>query len=75
LEQLRLGKSLYVKDGAFAPLLKSFLDSALEAELAWHLDQSERLSGNRSNGKIYLAQKNISEKWTMPLSNWGTTAQ
>ena len=33
LEQLRSGKSLYGKDGAFAPLLKSFLDAALEAEL------------------------------------------
>lgn len=33
LEQLRSGKSLYGKDGAFAPYLKSFLDSALEAEL------------------------------------------
>ena len=31
LEQLGSGKSLYGKDGAFAPLLKSFLDSALEA--------------------------------------------
>ena len=26
LEQLRSGKSLYGKDGAFAPLLKSFLE-------------------------------------------------
>lgn len=51
LEQLRSGKSLYGKDGAFAPLLKSFLDSALEAELASHLDDDERLSGNRKNGK------------------------
>ena len=24
---------------------------------------------------IYLAQRNISQKWTMPLSNWATTAQ
>lgn len=47
LEQLRSGKSLYGKDGAFAPLLKSFLDSALEAELESHLDDEERLSGNR----------------------------
>jgi len=31
LEQLRSGKSLYYKDGAFTPLLKSFLNSALEA--------------------------------------------
>ncbi|WP_452430637.1 IS256 family transposase [Pedobacter jamesrossensis] len=51
LEQLRSGKSLYGKDGAFAPLLKSFLDSALEAELDTHLDQDERFSGNRKNGK------------------------
>ncbi len=51
LEQLRSGKSLYGKDGAFAPLLKSFLDSALEAELENHLDQDERLSGNRRNFK------------------------
>src|SRR6202012_2669579 len=51
LEQLRSGKSLYGKDGAFAPLLKSFLDAALEAELESHLDESERSSGNRKNGK------------------------
>ena len=51
LEQLRSGKSLYGKDGAFAPLLKRFLDSALEAELESHLDAEERLSGNRKNGK------------------------
>lgn len=51
LEQLRSGKSLYGKDGAFAPLLKSFLDSALEAEMETHLDENERFSGNRKNGK------------------------
>jgi len=51
LEQLRSGKSLYGKDGAFAPLLKSFLDAALEAELESHLTEAERSSGNRKNGK------------------------
>jgi transposase-like protein len=51
LEQLRSGKSLYGKEGAFAPLLKSFLDSALEAEIETHLDENERFSGNRKNGK------------------------
>ena len=30
LEQFRSGKSLYGKDGAFAPLLKDFLETALE---------------------------------------------
>jgi transposase-like protein len=51
LEQLRSGKSLYGKDGAFGPLLKSFLDAALEAELESHLDEAERSTGNRRNGK------------------------
>lgn len=51
LEQLRSGKSLLGKGGAFAPLLKSFLDSALEAEMETHLDDIERSRGNRRNGK------------------------
>jgi len=51
LEQFRSGKSLYGKDGAFAPLLKSFLEAALEAEMESHLDENERQSGNRRNGK------------------------
>lgn len=51
LEQLRSGKSLYGKDGAFAPLLKQFLEAALEGEMEAHLDEEERLSGNRRNGK------------------------
>jgi len=52
LEQFRSGKSLYGKEGAFAPLLKSFLESALEGELDAHLDEPERKGGNRKNGKI-----------------------
>lgn len=52
LEQLRSGKSLYGKDGAFAPLLKNFLEAALEGELDAHLDESERQEGNRRNGKV-----------------------
>lgn len=51
LEQFRSGKSLYGKDGAFAPMLKSFLESALEGELDSHLDDEERKEGNRKNGK------------------------
>lgn len=52
LEQLRNGDSLYGKDGAFAPLLKQFLESALEAEMDSHLGEEERLGGNRRNGKL-----------------------
>ena len=52
LSQLRTGKSLFGKDGAFAPLLKSFLEAALEEELEAQLDEEERQQGNRKNGKI-----------------------
>ena len=33
-EQLRSGKPLFGKDGAFAPLLKDFLEEVLQAEMA-----------------------------------------
>ena len=46
LEQLRSGKSLFGKDGAFAPMLKDFLESALEAELDNHLDEEQRLKSS-----------------------------
>ncbi|MBZ5859622.1 IS256 family transposase [Flavihumibacter profundi] len=51
LEQLRTGKSLFGKGGAFAPLLKQFIEAALEAELDEHLDDEQRDNGNRKNGK------------------------
>jgi len=51
LEQLRSGKSLFGKDGAFAPLLKDILEAAMEGELENHLDEEECTSGNRKNGK------------------------
>lgn len=45
------GKSLFGRDGAFAPLLKSFIEKALESEMDGHLDESERSKGNKRNGK------------------------
>lgn len=51
LEQLRSGQSLTGKDGVFAPLLKEFIESALEVEMNSHLDDFERSSGNKRNGK------------------------
>ena len=51
LEQLKSGKSLFGKDGAFAPLLKGFIEKALESEMEGHLDESERIRGNKRNGK------------------------
>ena len=51
LEQFKSGKSLFGKDGAFAPMLKQFLEAALESEMEDHLDESERSRGNKRNGK------------------------
>lgn len=51
LEQLRTGQSLTGKDGAFSPLLKQFIETALEAEMEAHLNQQERSLGNKRNGK------------------------
>lgn len=50
-EEFRSGKSVFGEGGALAPLLKSFLETALEAEMDFHLDDTERLSGNKRNGK------------------------
>ncbi len=51
LEQFKTGKPLFGKDGAFAPMLKQFLESALEAEMNDHLDEQKRDQGNKRNGK------------------------
>ena len=42
IEQLRAGKPLLGKDGAFAPLLESILNAALEGEIDAHLTEEER---------------------------------
>lgn len=51
LEQLRSGESLYEKNGAFAPLMKKFLEAAVEADMERDLDEAERSGGYRRNGK------------------------
>lgn len=51
LAQLRSGESLTGKDGAFGPLLKEFLEAALDGEMSSHLDESERQIGNKRNGR------------------------
>ena len=50
LEQVKSGKPLLGKDGAFAPLLENILNAALEGEMDVHMSEEERLSGNRRNG-------------------------
>ena len=58
-EQLRSGKSLFGKEGAFAPLLQEMLNSILEGEMEGHLDEEERDAGNRKNGKTQEAAQNV----------------
>ncbi len=50
LAQFKTGKPLLGKEGALAPLFKSFLEAALEAELSEHLRENEEEEINRRNG-------------------------
>lgn len=49
---MQAGKPLTDKDGVLAPLLENLLNAALEGEIDAHLNDDERLSGNRRNGHI-----------------------
>ena len=51
IKQLQSGAPITGKDGVMTPLLKMFLEKALDSELTHHLDESERKQGNRRNGK------------------------
>lgn len=51
LKQLKSGKSLTGEGGVFAPIIKEFIENALAAEMETHLDEEERSSGNKRNGK------------------------
>ena len=63
LSQLRSGESLTGKDGAFGPLLKEFLEAALDGEMSSHLDDSERLKA--ISGMVVAA--NVSKPWPARL--------
>lgn len=51
LKQLKTGESLFGQDGAFAPLLKSFIEKALDSEMENHLSSDQRTKGNKRNGR------------------------
>lgn len=53
LKQFLSGEPLFGKDGAFSPILKEFLEEALEGEMEAHLSDEEKgsPSGNKRNGK------------------------
>ena len=65
LEQLRTGQSLTGKRGAFAPLLKQFLETALSAEMDGYLDDLERSNGNKRNGKGTKTLKTVDGEITI----------
>ncbi len=51
IERLKKGEALLGKEGIMTPLLKRFLEKALETELDHHLGEGEKQKGNRRNGK------------------------
>lgn len=51
LSQFMSGKSLFGKDGAFAPMLKQFIETALEAEMSEYLSKTPKKKSNKRNGK------------------------
>lgn len=50
IQNLKDGQGLLGKEGVLTPLLKRFLEKALEGEIAHHLGEEERAKGNRRNG-------------------------
>jgi len=65
LEQFKSGQSLTGKGGAFAPLLKQFLEAALAGEMDGHLDDLERSKGNKRNGKGTKTLKTVDGEVTI----------
>jgi putative transposase len=65
IKQLKSGKSLTGEGGVFAPIIKEFLESALSAEMEIHLDEVERGSGNKRNGKGQKTLKTSSGEITI----------
>ncbi|MGB1284671.1 MAG: transposase, partial [Polaribacter sp.] len=60
LDQLLSGKSLFGKDGAFAPMLKGFIEKSLEVEMSSHLAESTEKNKRNGKGKKTL-KTNIGE--------------
>lgn len=52
LVQIKAGKPMFGKDSAFAPMLESILNAALEGEMDAHLTEELRQLGDRRNGKM-----------------------
>ncbi|TXK18366.1 IS256 family transposase [Pontibacter qinzhouensis] len=65
---LYAGQSLTGEQGIFAPLLKHFLEAALEGEMAAHLQEGKSVdtpSANRRNGKARKQVKSLSGEFEL----------
>jgi len=51
LKHIKSDQALFGKNGAFAPILKSFLEEALKTEMDTYLNQEARSRGHKRNGK------------------------
>ena len=51
LKQFKSGQALFGKNGAFTSMLKNFLEEALKTEMDSYLNQEQRVTGNKRNGK------------------------
>lgn len=71
LEQLKFGKSLLGKDGAFAPLLESILNAALQGEMDVHMDDHERSLGNRVSAETISS---ITDRVLLEIQAWRSPA-
>ena len=74
IKGLYQGKPLTGEQGLFAPLLKYFLESALEGEMDRHLQQTRKAEQSRRNGKTSKIVKSSAGplELTTPRDRTGT---
>lgn len=48
LKQFKNGEALFGKEGAFAPMLKNFIEQALQEEMENYLNEEKRANGNKT---------------------------
>ena len=60
------GKSFNGEKGIFAPLLKHFLEAALQGEMVSHLEEQKAIGkNNRRNGKVSKRVKSLSGEFDL----------
>ncbi len=74
MNKLKRGEPASGKEGVFQPLLKQMLEEILQAEMDGHMNQQERSSGNRRNGKTSKKVKSTAGEFELetPRDRSGT---